>query len=76
MVRQLVVTAVLVEGPSKHEVVRDYGATRGWVITLVQRRLAEGDAGLWPRLRRPLRSPRLRSPPSWEVVHGAPIDIF
>ena len=54
---QLVVTAVLVEGRSKSEVARDYGVSRRWVVTLVQRYLAEGDAGLRPRPRRPLRSP-------------------
>jgi transposase InsO family protein len=55
---QLVVTAVLVEGRSKSEVARDYGISRRWVITLVQRYEAEGDAGLEPRSRRPLRSPK------------------
>ena len=40
---QLVVTAVLVEGRSKSEVARDYGVSRRWVITLVQRYLAEGE---------------------------------
>ncbi len=54
---QLVVTAVLVEGRSKTEVARDYGVSRRWVITLVQRYLAEGNAGLAPRSRRPLQSP-------------------
>ena len=54
---QLVVTAVLVEGRTKSEVARDYGVSRRWVITLVQRYLADGDAGLQPRSRRPLRSP-------------------
>ncbi len=54
---QLVVTAVLVEGGSKSEAARDYGVSRRWVITLVQRFLAEGEAGLQPRSRRPLRSP-------------------
>jgi transposase InsO family protein len=54
---QLVVTAVLVEGRTKSEVAREYGVSRRWVITLVQRYLAEGDAGLRPRPRRPLRSP-------------------
>src|SRR5271170_6625685 len=54
---QLVVTAVLVEGRSKSEVAREYGVSRRWVITLVQRYLAEGGAGLQPRPRRPLRSP-------------------
>jgi len=55
---QLIVTAVLVEGRTKSEVARDYGVSRRWVITLVQRYLAEGEAGLAPRSRRPRRSPR------------------
>ncbi|TFV77537.1 transposase [Blastococcus sp. CT_GayMR19] len=54
---QLVVPAVLVEGRRKSEVARDYGVSRRWVITLVQRFLAEGDTGLQPRSRRPSRSP-------------------
>jgi transposase InsO family protein len=54
---ELVVTAVVLEGRSKSEVARDYGVSRRWVITLVQRYLAEGDAGLVPRPRRPHRSP-------------------
>src|SRR5215210_164019 len=54
---ELVVTAVLVEGRSRTEAARDYGVSRRWMITLVQRFLAEGDAGLQPRSRRPLRSP-------------------
>ncbi len=54
---RLVVTAVLVEGRSKSEVARDYKVSRRWVVTLVQRFLAEGDAGLEPRSRRPKRIP-------------------
>jgi transposase len=54
---QLVVTAVLVEGRSKSEVAREYGVSRRWVITLVQRFLTGGDAGLQPRSRRPHHSP-------------------
>ena len=54
---QLVVTAVLVEGRSKSEVARTYGISRRWVITLVQRFLTEGEAGLAPRSRRPRHSP-------------------
>lgn len=54
---QLVVTAVLVEGRSKSEVARDYGLSRRWVVTLVQRYLAAGEAGLAPRSRRPRSSP-------------------
>jgi transposase len=55
---QLVVAAVVVERRSKSEVARQYGVSRRWVITLVQRYLAEGETGLEPRSRRPLRSPR------------------
>jgi transposase InsO family protein len=54
---ELVVAAVVVEGRSKSEVGRDYGVSRRWVITLVQRFLAEGEAGLQPRSRRPHASP-------------------
>ena len=54
---QLVVTAVLVEGRTKAEVARTYGVSRRWVITLVARFLADGDAGLAPRSRRPRHSP-------------------
>ena len=38
---ELVVTAVVFEGRSKSEVARDYGISRRWVITLVERYLAE-----------------------------------
>lgn len=55
---ELIVQAVLVEGRSKSEVARDYRVSRRWVITLVQRYLAEGDAGLQPRSRRPHTSPQ------------------
>ncbi len=55
---KLVVTAVLVEGRSKSEVARDYGVSRRWVITMVQRFLAEGEAGLRPRSRRPRSNSR------------------
>jgi transposase InsO family protein len=53
----LVVAAVVVEGRSKSEVAREYKVSRRWVITLVQRFLTEGEAGLVPRSRRPKRSP-------------------
>jgi transposase InsO family protein len=55
---RLVVAAVVVEGRSKSEVARDYGLSRRWVVTLVQRFLTEGEAGLEPRSRRPRRSPQ------------------
>jgi transposase InsO family protein len=59
---QLIVTAVLVEERSKSEVAREYGVSRRWVITLVQRFLAEGETGLEPRSRRPLTSPQRTGP--------------
>jgi transposase InsO family protein len=59
---QLVVAAVVVEGRSKSEVARDYGVSRRWVITLVQRYEADGDAGLESRSRRPLHSPTKTAP--------------
>jgi transposase len=62
---QLVVTAVLVEGRSKSEVARTYGVSRRWVVTLVQRFEADGEAGLEPRSRRPKRSPQ-RTPAAVE----------
>ena len=58
---QLVVTAVLVEGRSKSEVARSYGVSRRWVITLLQRFLAEGEPGLAARSRRPRSSPLRRA---------------
>jgi transposase InsO family protein len=54
---RLVVTAVLVEGRPKSAVARDYGVSRRWVHELVKRFLAEGEAGLEPRSRRPASSP-------------------
>lgn len=53
---RLVVTAVLVEGRPKAAVARDYGVSRRWVHELVRRFLAEGEAGLEPRSRRPRSS--------------------
>src|SRR4051794_36334403 len=62
---ELVVTAVVFEGRPKAEVARDYNLSRRWVITLVQRYLAEGDAALAPRSTRPARSPN-RTPQAVE----------
>ncbi|HEY1440852.1 MAG TPA: helix-turn-helix domain-containing protein [Mycobacterium sp.] len=63
---QLVVTAVLVEGRSKSEVAREYGVSRRWVITLVQRYLGGGDQGL-PRFEPRRRRARVRGP--WHPGH-------
>ncbi|MGH9169127.1 MAG: helix-turn-helix domain-containing protein [Acidimicrobiia bacterium] len=55
---QLVVAAVKEQGRTKAEVARDYGVSRRWVHELIRRYEAEGEAGLEPRSRRPLRSPQ------------------
>ena len=55
---RVLITAVVVEGRSKSEVARDYGVSRQWVRTLVQRYLAEGEAAFEPRSRRPRTNPR------------------
>jgi transposase InsO family protein len=55
---RVVITAVLVEGRSKSEVARDYGVSRLWVWTLVNRYLAEGETAFEPRSRRPHTNPR------------------
>lgn len=55
---ELIVQAVVVEGRTKSAVAADYRVSRRWVITLVQRYLAEGEAGLRPRSRRPHTSPQ------------------
>src|SRR3954452_9628190 len=55
---ELIVQAVLVEGRAKSAVAADYRLSRRWVITLVQRYLTDGDAGLQPRSRRPHTSPQ------------------
>lgn len=55
---RVVVTAVIVEGRSKAQVARDYGAARSWVYELLKRFEVEGEAGLEPRSRRPHSNPR------------------
>jgi transposase InsO family protein len=62
---RLVVTAVKIEGRSKSAVAREYGLSRRWVITLVRRFEADGEAGLQPRSRRPRSSPQ-RAPAAVE----------
>lgn len=54
---RVIVTAVVVEKRPKSEVARDYGVSRYWVQQLVARFLAEGDAALEPRSRRPKSNP-------------------
>lgn len=54
---RVVITSVVVEGRSKSEVARDFGVSRRWVQKLCLRYVAEGEAALEPRSRRPRRSP-------------------
>jgi transposase InsO family protein len=58
---RLVVTAVRTEGRTKAEVSRAYGVSPRWVYELCRRFDTEGEAGLEPRSRRPLRSPHRTS---------------
>lgn len=51
------VTAVLVEGQPVRQVARDHGVSKTWLYELLARYEAEGETGLVPRSRRPLRSP-------------------
>jgi transposase InsO family protein len=55
---RLVVAAVKFEGRTKAEVARDYRVSRQWVHQLINRFEADGEAGLEPRSRRPLGSPK------------------
>jgi len=67
-VARLVVTAVKELGQTKAGVARDYGVSRRWVHELIKRFDAEGEAGLEPRSRRPLRSPRQIAPELEEEI--------
>jgi transposase InsO family protein len=54
---RLIITAVIIEGRSQHEVARAYGVNQSWVSRLVTRYRAEGEAAFQPRSRRPKTSP-------------------
>jgi transposase InsO family protein len=54
---RLVITAVVLEGRSQHEVARAYGVSQGWISRLVARYRLEGEQAFQPRSRRPRRSP-------------------
>jgi hypothetical protein len=61
----------------RSEVARDDCVSRPWVIELVQRYLAEGEAGLQPRSRRPRPGPRRttqRLEARWAVGVGGSSD--
>jgi transposase InsO family protein len=65
---RLVITAVVVEGRSQHEVARAYGVSQPWISRLVARYRAEGDTAFEPRSRRPARSPSATAPQVVELV--------
>jgi transposase-like protein len=54
---RLIITAVMIEGRSQHEVARTYGVNQSWVSRLVARYRAEGEAAFQPPSRRPKTSP-------------------
>ncbi len=54
---RLVITAVVFEGRSQHEVARAYRVSQGWISRLVKRFREEGEAAFEPRSRRPNHSP-------------------
>jgi len=60
-----ILTAVIIEGRSQHEVARAYGVNQSWVSRLVARYRAEGEAAFQPAhaAPRPARR-RSRQPPS------------
>jgi transposase InsO family protein len=62
---RLVITAVVLEGRSQHDVARAYGVSQGWISRLVARYREEGERAFEPRSRRPRDSPKAISP---EVV--------
>jgi transposase len=52
---RLVITAVILEGRSQHEVARAYEVSQGWISRLVARYRREGEQAFQPRSRRPRR---------------------
>jgi len=54
---RLVITAVIAEGRSQHEVARAYGVSQSWISRLVARFRRQGEAAFEPRSRRPKSSP-------------------
>ena len=55
---RVIVSSVVLEGRTKAEVARDYGVSRRWVHTLVDRYLTGGWEALEPHSRRPKTNPR------------------
>jgi transposase len=65
---RLIITAVIVEGRSQHEVARAYGISQRWVSRLVARYHAEGQAAFQPRSRRPKTSPTAIPPATVTLI--------
>lgn len=65
---QLVIAALFLEHQSAAEVAARYGVHRAWVYKLKARYLAEGDAALQPRSRRPKSSPTATPASTVELV--------
>ena len=65
---RLLITAVIVEGRSQHEVARAYGINQSWVSRLVARYRAEGEAAFQPRSRRPHTSPTAIPPATVTLI--------
>jgi len=66
---RLVITAVVVEGRSQHEVARAYGLSQSWTSRLVTRFSREGEAAFEPRSRRPNRSPTAIPQAAVELIY-------
>jgi transposase InsO family protein len=65
---RLIITAVITEGRSQHEVARAYGISQSWVSRLVARYHAEGEAAFQPRSRRPKTSPTAIPPATVTLI--------
>ena len=65
---RLIITAVVVEGRSQHEVARAYGISQSWVSRLVARYRTDGEAAFQPRSRRPKTSPTAIGPATVTLI--------
>jgi transposase len=65
---RLIISALFVERQTPSEVARRYGVHRAWVYKLKARYLAEGEAALRARSRRPHRSPTATPAATVELV--------
>jgi transposase len=64
---RLIITAVIIQGRSQHEVARAYGVNQSWVSRLVARYRAEGEAAFQPRSR-PHTSPTATPPATVTLI--------